>query len=172
MRRFALGALALGTLACSSAAPPMTRSCRGEYVDECRPYTYAQITNATLDPQGITLGDATMQAHVHVDFTRCDMGTDLPLTVQISAFVGATGDGSIPDPDDTGVSSDARVIPLTTVGPPAMGSNSIDVMIDNPFFAQVPANTRIQLQFAPIIDDCEGDLFSESYRTGPVVATP
>ena len=79
---------------------------------------------------------------------------------------------SIPDPDDTGVSSDARVIPLTTVGPPAMGSNSIDVMIDNPFFAQVPANTRIQLQFAPIIDDCEGDLFSESYRTGPVVATP
>lgn len=150
----------------------MTRSCRGEYVDECRPFTYASISAASLSPERITLRDPSMMAHVHVDFTECGMVlTDRPLTVQISAFVGGTGDASIPEPGDGGGSS-ARVIPLTTVGPPAAGATSIDVMIANPFFANVPADTNITLQFVPVVDGCAGTLFSTTYRTGMVLVTP
>jgi len=167
---FILGALVLA--ACSPAVdPPMTRSCRGEYVDECRPYTYARIVGATLTPSGITLNDPVMRAQVHVDFTRCDMGT-MPLTVEIAAFVGGDSvDAHITSPSDGGGSSNARVIPLTTIGPVTPGTTSIDVTIDNPFFANVPANSPITLQFAPIIDGCQGDLFTIAYQTGPVLGT-
>ena len=154
-------------LGCSPAVdPPMTRSCCGEYVNECRPYDYARVTAASLTPDGITLNDPAMRATVHVEFERCGMAT-LPLYVQISVFVGGTGDASIPEPD--GGSTSARVIPLGMVGPAASGATSIDAVIDNPFFANVPANTRVTLQFAPMIDDCQGQIFETAYRTGPVV---
>src|SRR5260221_200444 len=129
-RLVSLGIAALALLACSPTLdPPMTRSCRGEYVIECRPYTYATVTGASLTPSGILLNDPTMRAHVHVDFTRCDMAS-MPLTVQIAAFAGGGGDANIPEPD--GGSTGARVIPLVTVGPADPGATSIDVMIDNP----------------------------------------
>lgn len=146
----------------------MTRSCRGEYVVECRPYTYAMITSASLTPERITLNDASMMATVHVDFTECAMvPSTTPLTVEISAFIA----GSVSEPDDAGTSN-ARVIPLGTVGPAAPGATSIDVTIPNPFFAHVPADTDILLQFAPIVDGCQGDLVSVPYHTGVMPPTP
>lgn len=159
-------------LACAPALdPPMTRSCRGEYVNECRPYTYAMVSAASLTPERITLNDPAMMAHVHVEFTECAMvSSTTPLTVQIAAFIGGVGDAAVPEPD--GGSSGARVVPLGTVGPPAAGATSIDVMIANPFFANVPADTDITLQFAPIIDGCQGTLVEVPYHTGLVVMTP
>ncbi len=168
-RLAALFACAFAVLTACSPSPPaprFTRSCRGEYVDACRPYTYARVTSATLTPSRIRVDDPTMRAQVHVEFERCGMAP-LPLTVQIAAFVP----GAFAEPD--GGSSDGRVFPLTTIGPAASGATSIDVMIDNPFFANaVPADSNITLQFAPIIDDCEGDLFSLDYHTGVAVIAP
>ncbi len=146
----------------------MTRSCRGEYVNECRPRTYARVTAATLTPERITLNDPTMHAMVHVEFTRCDMAP-LPLYVQVAAFIGG-GDGAIPEPD--GGSTSARVVPLTMIGPADPGASSIDVTIPNPFFANVPADRDITLQFAPIIDDCQGELVSVRYHTGVLATMP
>jgi hypothetical protein len=173
MLRSALAAMAcLALLGCTPALdPPMTRSCRGEYVNECRPQTYASISAASLMPERITLDDPSMTAMVHVEFTECAMvPSDRPLHVEISAFVGGTTDASFSEPD--GGSSGARVIPLATVGPPAPGATSIDVTIPNPFFANVPADRNITLQFAPIVDGCQGELVSVPYHTGIVLAAP
>lgn len=173
MLRTALAATAsLALLGCTPTLdPPMTRSCRGEYVNECRPYTYASVSAASLTPERITLNDPAMMATVHVEFTECGMVPgDRPLTVEISAFIGGTSDASFSEPD--GGSSGARVIPLVTVGPPAPGATSIDVTIPNPFFANVPPDSRITLQFAPLVDSCQGALFSVPYHTGTVLTTP
>lgn len=169
MGRSALVLTLLVLAGCSSVDPPMTRSCRGEYVNECRPYTYARITAATLTPSRITLADPTMSAMVHVELTRCDMAP-LPLYVQLSAFVGATGDARIPEPDGGG--SSARVIPLTMIGPVDAGATSMDVTIPNPFFTNVPADSDITLQFEPVIDDCGGEVLSIPYHTGPLATMP
>jgi hypothetical protein len=173
LRSASLGlGLASFLVACSPALdPPFTRSCRGEYVNECRPYTYATITAAELTPPQITLDDPSMRAHVHVEFTRCP-GSTMPTSIQLAAFAGGSGDGSIPSPTDGGSGSDARVIPLTTIPVPDTSASSLDVTIDNPFFANVPANRTIQLQFTTIIDGCEGELFATDYRTGGLAPTP
>jgi hypothetical protein len=165
-----IGSIFLVLASCSAAPldPPMTRSCRGEYVDACRPYTYARIVSASLTPNAITLNDPRMMAHVHVEFAVCSMAPALP-TVQISAFIGGAGDAMVPDPPDGAPSTNARLVPLAVVGPPVSGATSIDVTIPNPFFANVPADTGITLQFAPVLDGCEGDMVSIPYHTGFVV---
>jgi hypothetical protein len=161
----ALGAIVLASCSSSSNDPPMTRSCRGEYVNECRPYTYARITAATLTPDRITLSDPSMRATVHVEFTRCDMAP-LPLFVQIDAY----DDSAIGEPD--GGTSMGRVIPLTMIGPVPDGATTYDVTIDNPFFANVPVNSMITLQFSPIIDDCQGEMVAVPYHTGTAAMGP
>ena len=172
LRPLLLLASALLFVACSPALdPPMTRSCRGEYVNECRPYTYATLTSASLSPERVTLNDPTMRVRLQAAFTRC-AGSTMPVSIQISAFVGAAGDGSIAAPIDGGGGTNARVIPLTTIPVTDTSAGSVDVMIDNPFFANVPANTQITLQFATIIDGCEGQLLETPYRTGGVATGP
>ncbi|MFO0685676.1 MAG: hypothetical protein U0234_26680 [Sandaracinus sp.] len=173
MPRFALVLLALAlSTACSPAVdPPMTRSCRGEYVEACRPYTYAIVTRASLTPERIALNDPTMMAHVHVELTACDMAPSAP-RVNVAAIIGGSGDASIPEPGDGGGSSGARVVELVTVGPPPAGSSVIDVDVANPFFANVPPDSHVTLRFSPVIGDCEGDPVTSDYQTGPIVATP
>lgn len=161
---------ALLLAACTPARldPPMTRSCRGEYVDACRPNTYARITAASLTPNAITLNDPAMMAHVHVEFSECAMAPT-PLTVQIAAFIGSAGDATVSNPRDGGFATGPTIVQLATVGPAAPGATSIDLIIPNPFFANVPVDTAITLQFSPIIDDCQGELFAIPYHTGFVV---
>ncbi len=173
MRRSAivLAPLALSVACTTPVDPPMTRSCRGEYVEACRPYTYAVVTAGSLTPERITLNDPAMMAHVHVELTACGMAPSAP-RVNVAAIIGGSGDASIPEPGDGGGSSSARVVELVTVGPPPAGSSVIDVDVANPFFANVPPNSRVTLRFSPVIGDCEGDPATSDYQTGSLVATP
>jgi hypothetical protein len=151
--------------------PRFVRSCRGEYVDFCRPYTYAQITAATFGPEALPIGDPSSRAHVTVTFETCGAMTPTQPRIDLSALLGQVNDSGVPSPIADGGSSSARVIPLASI-PPATdpAARTIDVMIDNPFFADVPEDTLIILQFTPVIDSCAGEVFRVEYRTGEIPA--
>jgi hypothetical protein len=160
------GLLALASCSPATLDPPMQRSCRGEYVDACRPYAWSHISAASLTPNMIMPDSPTAMAHVHVDFASCAMAPT-GVTVQIAAFIGGTSDATITNPLDGGSSTNARTIQLGMVGPAMPGATSIDTMIPNPFFGySLPYDTSIQLLFVPLVDDCDGDLISIPYRTG------
>lgn len=152
--------LALVLLAsCSSAPtePRFVRSCRGEYVDACRPYTYARISEAMLGPEQITIGDPGMRAHVTATFETCGEMTPFPPRIDVSAIIGS---GTTPDGG-----SAVRVVPLVSI-PTEAGETSVDVTIDNPFFTDIPEDEDIVLRFTPVIDGCQGDAVEQMYRTG------
>ncbi len=164
-----LSAAVLTLSACSPAPlePRFVRSCRGEYVDACRPYTYAQIVDATFGPAAIPIGDPTATAHVTVTFETCGAMTPAQPRIDLSALLGQLDDGGVPSPVPDGGTSSARVVPLASIAPSINPTaTTVDVMIENPFFADVPANTTIILQFTPVIDGCAGEVFRLPYRTG------
>ena len=164
-----LGSLALAGCTPGPLEPRFVRSCRGEYVDFCRPYTYAQITGATFGPEALPIGDPSAQAHVTVTFETCGPMTPAQPRIDLSALLGQASDSGVASPFDGGGTSSARVVPLASI-PPATDptARTIDVMIDNPFFADIPENERIILQFTPVIDGCAGEVFRVEYRTGEI----
>jgi hypothetical protein len=171
VKGFALIALALAGCSPAPLQPRFVRSCQGEYVDACRPYTYAQITDATFGPAAIAIGDPGMRAHVTVTFETCGAMTPSQPRIDLSALLGQLDDAGVPSPLPDGGSSSARVIPLSSIAPSMDPSaTTLDVMIDNPFFADVPANEDILLQFTPVIDGCAGEVFTLRYRTGPLAS--
>ena len=165
--RIVLGALVASACAPTPLDPRSVRSCRGEYVDACRPYTYARVVDATLSPAALAIADPSARAHVTVRFETCGPRTPAQPRIDLSALLGRLDDAGVLSPGDGGTSS-ARVIPLATI-PPSTDptATTLDVMIDNPFFADVPPDTAIILQFTPVIDGCSGEVFPLTYRTGP-----
>lgn len=166
-RAVVLAVLLVGGCSPAPLEPRFVRSCRGEYVDACRPYTYAQIVGATFGPAEIPIGDPSVLAHVTVMFETCGAMTPAQPRIDLSALLGQTDDGGVTSPGTDGGTSSARVIPLDSIAPSAdPTATSVDVMIANPFFADIPEDDDIILQFTPVIDGCAGDVFRLPYHTG------
>lgn len=135
-------------------------------MDVCDPYTWAAITTASLGPDHLRIADPTAMAMVHVEFRSCAMAPARP-SILINALIGSTSsDASLPPPIDGGTPTGARIVSLATIPSSAVMGTSVDTMIPNPFFADVPPSTTITLQFVPVISGCQGDAFQTPYTTG------
>lgn len=145
-------------------------SCGGEAVLACRPYTYAQVVSASLEPARVSPGDPRIFPTVRVELRTCGDRVPSPPTVQISALVSGAG-GTFPldaAGHDVGPpGDDTRVYQLATVRADAPTDTLLEESIDNPFDGRIPVESDIQLRFAPVIDGCEGDAITIPYRTGP-----
>ena len=106
-------------------------------------------------------------AHVVVAFATCGAMTPAQPRIDLSALLGQLDDAGVPSPLPDGGTSSARVVPLATIAPSSdPAATSVDRVISNPFFADIPAATEIILQFTPVIDGCAGEVFRLRYRTG------
>jgi hypothetical protein len=160
-------------LACGGEDPPLTRSCAGEAIPNCRPYEYAVVTAASLEPDGILVGDPAATVHIRVELDTCGDRSPGPHTVAIRALV-TTGGAAGADAGSSG-----RILSLeevaddgVTFGDEVARDGSIDVFVPNPFIGDVPVDTDMTLRLAPRLNTCEGDTFELPYRTGARWAPP
>jgi hypothetical protein len=143
----------------------LERSCDGEAVALCEPYEYAVVTEGSITPMEITLGDPRQRAMVHVRYDKCERAPGNH-QVRISALTGG-----VMRPDGGG---GAALVSLVTVrddgagGDTVAGDGEIDVMVDNPFSTTLPEESDLELRFEPFLPPgCSGEtLGGVPYRTG------
>jgi len=162
-----------GIAACGGEDPPLTRSCAGEAIPNCRPYEYAVVTTASIEPNGILVGDPAATVHVRVELDTCGARSPGPHSVAIRALVIAGGSIGA----DAGASE--RILNLEEVADngAAFGDDTaqdglIDVFVPNPFIGDVPPDADMTLRLAPRLNTCEGDTYEIPYRTGARWAPP
>ena len=167
------------TLACSALVPALlvtacgdedsllTRSCRGEAVPNCRPFEYSVVESASLTPDGLSVSDFGAEAHIVVRLQMCGAQTPTPHEVVIRALAAS------PDVLADGGGDSVAVYTLLTLGDNGMDGDAvakdgmIDVMRENPFGPEVPADRSMTLRFeARILPSCVGQAFEVGYRTG------
>ncbi len=141
----------------------LEQSCGGAEVALCGPREWAEITNASVSPEGLTIADFSMRAQIRVDLDRCS-DAPAPHDIELSVLVGAMDGGrpagltsllSVADGEDGDMNPDDGVI---------------DVEVANPFIATVPANTDVTLRFVARsrrAGGCTSGVFEQAYRTGP-----
>jgi hypothetical protein len=159
----------LGAASCTTP-PNFEASCAGEAVLACRPFEYAQVVSASLEPSRISPGDPRQFATVRVTLRTCGDRVPSVPRVQIAALV-AGGGGAFPldaaGRDVGPPGDDTRLYQIGAVTATATTDTTIEQTIENPFDARIPFDSDIQLRFAPVIGGCEGDAISLPYRTGP-----
>ncbi|GAB4195322.1 MAG: hypothetical protein OHK0013_01420 [Sandaracinaceae bacterium] len=150
--------------------PNFEASCAGEDVLACRPFEYAQVVTASLEPARVSPGDPRVLPTVRVTLRTCGDRVPSVPRVQIAAIVSGGG-GSFPldaaGRDVGPPGDDSRVYQLGSVSATATTDIVVEQTIDNPFDARIPYDSDIQLRFAPVIGGCEGDALTIPYRTGP-----
>ena len=119
----------------------LERSCGGSVVDLCAPREWAEVREATLRPEGLSIADFSVRAQLHVTLDRCE-DAPAPHAVDVLLRAGGEGDGG----------SSVRVMSLLTVedgadGDAVAGDGVIDVEVVNPFLATVPADEDVTLRF-------------------------
>lgn len=143
----------------------LASSCGGERVGLCGPREWAEVTDARLGPDGLTIADFSMRAQIRVTLDRC-ADAPAPHTVDLTALVpSASGDAG------AGLS----VMSLLTLadgedGDPVPGDGVIDVDVANPFVATVPPDAEVTLRFVArsgTPGGCTSGTFEQAYRTGP-----
>ncbi|MEZ4338380.1 MAG: hypothetical protein R3B82_17295 [Sandaracinaceae bacterium] len=157
----ALAALVLLAAGCDTTK--LASSCGGEPVDLCGPREWAEVTDARLEPSGLTIADFSMRAQIRVTLDRCG-DAPAPHAVDLTALV--------PDGD---AGSGVEVMSLLTLvdgedGDPVAGDGVIDVDVANPFIATVPAESDLILRFvarSTTLGGCTSGSFEQPYRTGP-----
>lgn len=161
LRLLALAAL---TLCAGCDATRLASSCGGERVELCGPREWAEITDARLSPEGLTIADFDMRAQIRVTLDRCG---DAPAAhaVDVTVLVPSDRDGG----------AGVEVMSLLTLvdgedGDPTPGDGVIEVDVANPFIATVPADSDVTLRFAArstTPGGCTSGTFEQAYRTGP-----
>lgn len=137
------------------------RSCGGELVELCGAREWAEITDASLAPEELTIADFSQRAQIRVVLDRCD---DAPAAHEVELFAIVPGDS------DAG----ARVMSLITLedgedGDPVAGDGVIEADVANPFIATVPARSDVTLRFvarSATPGGCTSGTFEQPYRTG------
>ena len=172
--RLLLGLVAPTLLACTGCGDEtaLERSCGGEAVPDCRPYEYAVVTAASLEPDRVMVGDPTAMLRVHVEMDLCGERAPGPHQVVVRAL--AQGSGGVPD-----AGSSERLYDLeelvddgSTFGDETAQDGVIDVVLPSFFIGDVPTDTEMTLRFTPQLNTCEGELFELPYRTGPRFVPP
>ena len=139
----------------------LERSCGGELVELCGAREWAEITEATLSPEELSIADFSERAQIRVVLDRCD---DAPADHEVELFALVPGGD-----DDAG----ARLMSLITLrdgedGDPP-GDSVIEADVANPFIATVPANSDVTLRFvarSATPGGCTSGTFEQAYRTG------
>ena len=164
MRKLLSLLIALGLFACESA--PLASSCAGETVDLCGPREYAEVSEASLEPNMLPVADFAVNARVRVELERCE-DAPAPHEIELSVLVpdeDPSPDGGVP----------VRVMSLVTLvdgeDGDVAGDGRFEAEIPNPFIATVPENTDVTLRFtarstAPA--GCTSGFVEIPYRTGP-----
>ncbi|MGE0790739.1 MAG: hypothetical protein AB7S26_34010 [Sandaracinaceae bacterium] len=161
--------IAIGVLALSATSGCDTsehgRSCGGEAVLVCDAYEWANVREASLEPDGLVAGDITMRAHIRVVLDRCERA---PAAHDVAlSFV-------VPDPTMGGDAGDGvEVFSVLTLrdgddGDPVAGDGVIDVDVVNPFSSGVPARAG-RARFEAISrgpSGCGSGSLSIPYRVG------
>ena len=135
--------------------PPLERSCAGEAIGLCGPAEWAEVVDASLTPDELTVADFSLRARVQAELARCD-NAPAPHEVEIVGLV----------PGDAGAS--VRLMELAVVEDDD-ADGRIDVEIVNPFIATFPTREAITLRFtarSTTPGGCAGGAFEAPYRTG------
>ena len=131
----------------------------------CGPHEWAEITDASVGPEGLTIADFSMRAQIHVELSRC-AEAPAPHEVELSVLVGDDAmDGGRP----VGLTN-LLVVADGEDGDPVPGDGVIDVDVANPFIATIPADTDVTLRFVARsrrAGGCTSGVFEQAYRTGP-----
>lgn len=166
----------LALVGCGGEGEPLDRSCRGKAVPNCLPFEFSIVEEATLEPEGLEIGNFDAVARLRIRLLGCGEDTPMPHQVDISAIAQST------DPFSDAGTSESRFSLITvrdngeTFGDAVARDGLIDVEIPNPFAGpSVPANTDLLLRFVPstgsrcsgaICTSCTGVPFELMYRTG------
>ena len=155
--------IAILLLAGCDAPTQLAQSCGGERVALCGAHEWAEITSASLGPEGLTIADFSMRAQLRVTLDRC-ADAPAPHSVDVTLLV-PDGDGG------TGVA----VMSLLTLtdgedGDPVADDGVIDVDVVNPLITTVPPNTDVTVRYiarSTTPGGCTSGTFEQPYRTGP-----
>jgi hypothetical protein len=165
--------LVLVAAGCGGDGNPLARSCRGRAVPNCLPYEYSVVTEASLEPGMISVGDPGGMARIRVVLDTCGAMAPDPHEVSLSARadnpMGLPDSGSPPavffltEVRDNGLDGDATA-----------KDGMIDVMVGNPFIGpEVPPDEDIVIRFQPRAGrTCTGESLEIPYRTGPRFEPP
>lgn len=160
MRDFLLSSFAvLALVGCAESR--LGRSCGGEPVELCGAGEWAEITEASLSPEELTIADFSQRAQIRVVLDRC---ADAPADHEVELFALVPGDGD----------GDTRVMSLITLsegedGDPVAGDGVIEADVANPFIATVPARSDVTLRYvarSTTPGGCTSGTFEQPYRTG------
>ena len=126
----------------------------------CGPREWAEVSEASLTPEGLTIADFDQRAQIRVVLDRCD---DAEAAHEIDLFA-LVSDGAATD-----AGAGVRVMTLLT-----LVDDDADGVIDqeeiNPFIATIPANADITLRFvarSTSLGACVSGTAEIPYRTGP-----
>jgi len=165
-RAVATLAVVIALAGCGGEDSLLTRSCRGEAVPNCRPYEYSIVESASLTPDGLSVSDFGAEAHVQVHLQTCGEQAPSPHEIVVRALAAS------PDVLADGGDSVA-VYTLLTLSDNGMDGDAVakdgvvDVMVPNPFGAEVPADRSMTLRFEPrILPSCVGETLEAPYHTG------
>lgn len=134
-------------LACGDGGTELERSCRGRAVTNCLPYEVAALTDATVTPSGVSVGDPSVDVSFRIAFDRCpDLDRNHQVTVQVL--------------------DEERLLDLTTLSDDGMGGDTmagdglIEKTIGNPFIGpEMPAGRTVTLRFQTrALADCSSGM--------------
>lgn len=126
----------------------------------CGPHEWAEITEASLTPERLTIADFDLRVRVRVTLDRCS-DAPAPHEVEVTALINTSP-------------GDAGGVPVTIMTLLTVEDGDADGMIDteviNPFLATFPANEDIVLRFlarSSNLAGCTSGSIEVPYRTGP-----
>lgn len=131
-----LATACLFALACGGeGGTDLERSCRGRAVPNCLPYELSELTEATVTPSGVRVGDPSVDVTFRIAFDRCpDLDRGHQVTVQIL--------------------DEERLLDLITLSDDGLGGDAmagdglIEKTVGNPFIGtEVPAGRTVTLRF-------------------------
>ena len=157
-----LALLASVALGCEPS-DPLGRSCGGSSVELCGPSEWAELPEASFEPDGLVVSDFSESATIRVALERCE-DAPAPHAVELEAlYTEGTLDGG----------PAMRIVGLLTLREgedgDAPGDDVIELEVTNPLIAPVPADSDITLRFrarSTTPGGCSSGTIEIPYRTG------
>ncbi|MEM6955472.1 MAG: hypothetical protein AAF411_04925 [Myxococcota bacterium] len=168
MKRVALAAFVLAFAGCSSDEG-FAASCGGAAITNCLPFEASVITEATAEPNELTLDDLSENLRVQLRFDVCEQNPR-PHEVAVAVRIGE--------------GEEAQVVDILTLrddgrnGDATASDGEIDVEVVNPFVNPLlPTRENVFLRFQVrstrdcssgtcVGGTCVSELFEIPYRTG------
>jgi hypothetical protein len=148
---------------CGSSGSTFDRSCAGEAVPNCRPYDYSRVSEGSLTPDDLQIGDVTATGTFHA---RVDTCASAPSTHEVVVKLLATRGGALDAGDSLMVFTVATLHDDGTMGDETAGDGVYDQAILGPLGSEIPPSSDVTLVFEPRAGLCVGDTLEVPYHTG------